>query len=206
MTNIQHSASSWSRLLEQIGSGSDPAVEELYESLRGIHFLLKRQMGPDRAEDAYHNLIINLVVDIKRGAIRKAECLPAYAMTIARRKVVQHIEEVVHERQNVDVDSAFWLTSAASENPEQVVLRSERKAIADRVLLSLSPRNREILIRFYLDGESEEEIRAAMDLTQTQFRLLKSRAKQRYAALVQERMRPTRRRQTQEALVPAFAV
>jgi RNA polymerase sigma-70 factor (ECF subfamily) len=206
MTNIQHSGSTWSRLMEQIGSGSDSAVEELYESLRGIHFLLKRQMGPDRAEDAYHNLIINLVVDIKRGAIRKAECLPAYAMTIARRKVVQHIGEVVQERQNVEVDSAFWLTSAASESPEQLVLRSERKDIAHRVLLCLTPRNREILIRFYLDGESEEVIRAAMDLTQTQFRLLKSRAKQRYAELVQGRMRPVHRKQSQEALMPAFAV
>ncbi len=44
-----------------------------------------------------------------------------------------------------------------------------------------------VLIRFNVKEESEAEIRLALDLTSNQFRLIKSRAKLRYAELVQQR-------------------
>jgi DNA-directed RNA polymerase specialized sigma24 family protein len=56
------------------------------------------------------------------------------------------------------------------------------------VLKALPPRMRETLIRFYLEGQSEEEIRAAMGMSHNQFRLIKSRAKVRYVELVQHSM------------------
>jgi DNA-directed RNA polymerase specialized sigma24 family protein len=87
----------------------------------------------------------------------------------------------------VVADSAV-LTCSASEDPEQLALRSEREAIAKRVFAALPARQRETLIRFYLDGESEEEIRKAMGMSPNQFRLLKSRAKSRYTELVQQAM------------------
>jgi DNA-directed RNA polymerase specialized sigma24 family protein len=57
-----------------------------------------------------------------------------------------------------------------------------------RVLRAMPVRQRETLIRFYLNGESEEEIRAAMGMTNNQFRLIKSRAKSKYAELVRQSM------------------
>jgi RNA polymerase sigma factor (sigma-70 family) len=174
-------------MVEQIAAGSEAAFEELYQSLKTIRLFFRRQIGPDRAEDAYHSLIIDLVGVIKKGSLREPEALPAYAMRIARGKVCSHIREAIRERQGLDADHIV-LTCAVSESPEQLVLRSERKAIAKRVLMALTVRQREALIRFYLDGESEEEIRAAMGMSYDQFRLLKSRAKLRYAELVQQSM------------------
>jgi DNA-directed RNA polymerase specialized sigma24 family protein len=52
-----------------------------------------------------------------------------------------------------------------------------------QVLRSISPRDREILTRFYLYEQTQEQICREMDLTETQFRLLKSRAKARFAEL-----------------------
>jgi RNA polymerase sigma factor (sigma-70 family) len=156
-------------MVEQIAAGSEAAIAELYMSLRTIRFFSERQIGRDRAEDAYHNLILDLVGAIKKGGLQRPEALPAYAMTIARRKLCVHIGEAVRERQDVAADSAV-LTCPASEDPEQLALRSEREAIATRVLTALPARQRETLIRFYLDGESEEEIRKAMGMSPNQFR------------------------------------
>ena len=47
------------------------------------------------------------------------------------------------------------------------------------LLGSLNDKERQILTRFYLHEQSKEQICREMDLTDTQFRLAKSRAKQR---------------------------
>lgn len=184
----QTSYQSWTSLAEDVAAGDESAVEELYRSLRGIiRGLIVVQIGPDRAEDVFHDVVIDLVVAIRHGAIKDPEVLPAYARTIARRKVIMVIEDLIKERQNSDVNQV-GLRCPASESPEHLVLRLERQQIAERVLLSLPERQRETLIRFYLHEESEEQIRTSMGLTYNQFRLIKSRAKLRYAELVQERI------------------
>ena len=62
-------------------------------------------------------------------------------------------------------------------------LVGERRGIARTVLNQLSDREREILQRFYVQEQSEEEIQKAMSLTPTQFRLAKWRAKARAATV-----------------------
>ena len=187
MTNAHAAVATWSPMVERIAAGSGSAFEELYLRLRSIRFFFGRQIGPDRAEDAYHNLILDLVGAIKKGGLRKPEALPAYAMTIARVKVYRYIQEAIRERRTMDASNVV-LACPASEDPEHLALRSEREAIATRVLRAMPARERETLVRFYLDGESEEEIRAAMGMTSNQFRLIKSRAKSKYAELVRQSM------------------
>jgi DNA-directed RNA polymerase specialized sigma24 family protein len=56
-----------------------------------------------------------------------------------------------------------------------------------RVLGGLSKRDRDVLTRFYLKEQSAEEICRDLNLTETQFRLIKSRAKARYGELGRRR-------------------
>lgn len=51
------------------------------------------------------------------------------------------------------------------------------------VLRELPARDREILTRFYLDRQTQEQICQDLNLTDMQFRLLKSRAKARFDEL-----------------------
>jgi DNA-directed RNA polymerase specialized sigma24 family protein len=59
--------------------------------------------------------------------------------------------------------------------------------LAMRVLTSLPWRDREVLMRFYLKEQSPRQICRDMGLTQTQFRLTKSRAKARFTELARAR-------------------
>ena len=183
MTSTQGSVSPWPRVVEQIRIGSESAVEDMYRSLRSIHFLFKRDIGLDRADDAYHNLIIVLVGAIKSGALRQAEALPAYAMTIARRMVSEDRRRVIRARQTPDLEDLVLI--APSQSPEQLAARSERAETVRRIFTTLPPLGQEILVRFYVNGESEEEIREAMGISHNRFRVIKSRTKLRYAELVQ---------------------
>ena len=51
----------------------------------------------------------------------------------------------------------------------------------EELLRACSRRDREILTRFYILEQTQQQICAEMDLNETQFRLLKSRAKQRFS-------------------------
>jgi RNA polymerase sigma factor (sigma-70 family) len=69
------------------------------------------------------------------------------------------------------------------ETPEERAISRQQAEIMETVLRSLSHRDREILTRFYLLEQSQEQICAQMNLTETQFRLLKSRAKARFGEM-----------------------
>jgi DNA-directed RNA polymerase specialized sigma24 family protein len=58
----------------------------------------------------------------------------------------------------------------------------------EQILQAIPRRDREILTRFYLKEQTQEEICEEMKLTETQFRLLKSRAKSRFGALGRRRL------------------
>jgi hypothetical protein len=57
-----------------------------------------------------------------------------------------------------------------------------------RVLKAVPKRDREVLVRFCLKEEDLSLIRREMELTETQFRLIKSRAKARFGELGRTRL------------------
>ena len=59
----------------------------------------------------------------------------------------------------------------------------QRLDIARRVMNGISRRDREILERFYVHEQPQEQICAEMSLSYNQFRLLKSRAKARFGEM-----------------------
>jgi DNA-directed RNA polymerase specialized sigma24 family protein len=76
----------------------------------------------------------------------------------------------------------------ARSNPEHRVIRRQFNEVARRILSAMREREREVLVRFYLEEQPAPEICRAMGLTETQFRLLKSRAKARFGSLCRSRL------------------
>jgi hypothetical protein len=66
---------------------------------------------------------------------------------------------------------------------------ARNKDFALHILKAIPSRDREVLIRFYVRGETAQNIKEAMDLTEAQFRLIKSRAKKEFAQLSQSQTR-----------------
>ena len=66
------------------------------------------------------------------------------------------------------------------DNPERSVIVRQREEMVRTVLKSVSRRDRDILNRFYVLEQSQEQICADMGLSYNQFRLLKSQAKARW--------------------------
>jgi RNA polymerase sigma-70 factor (ECF subfamily) len=116
-----------------------------------------------------------------------------YVRTVVRRQVAAQIEENVKcRRQQTELDLGLAVTDSGG-NPEVEAIRQQHHQIAMEVLESVSRRDREILMRFYLGEQSQEQICREMGLTETKFRLLKSRAKARFGELGRKRLTQHRR-------------
>jgi RNA polymerase sigma-70 factor (ECF subfamily) len=178
----------WTRLVESIRKGSPEGMEELYTLFgKGVRFFLWRQMGSQDLDDKVHDIFLIITQAIQRGELREPERLMGYVRTVLRRQVASYIDTAVQTRRNqVTLDPAMNV-SDRQLSPEREVIDRQNNEVAMRVLRSLPTRDREVLVRFYLDEQLPEQICRELKLTETQFRLIKSRAKARYGELGKRR-------------------
>jgi RNA polymerase sigma factor (sigma-70 family) len=179
----------WVDLVGRIQSCETDGMEELYALFsRGIRFYLCRQLGPQELDDKVHDTFLVVVQAIRRGELREPQRLMGFVRTIVRRQVAAHIDRVVHSRkEQTELDSSIRVADPRS-NPEEAAIFHQRNDLIHRVLGELSGRDREILTRFYLQEQGQDQICDEMSLSETQFRLLKSRAKARFGELGRKKL------------------
>jgi RNA polymerase sigma-70 factor (ECF subfamily) len=179
---------SWAPLVERIRLGDSSAVEELYNVFcKGVRFLLWRQLGQQDLDDRVHDIFLMVVQSIQRGEVREPERLMGYVRTVVRRQTAGYIEGAMsNRRRQVAIDVTVPIRDRAP-SPEHRAIEAQNSAVAMRVLKSLPERDREVLSRFYLLEQTPAQICAELAITETQFRLIKSRAKSRYSELARRR-------------------
>jgi RNA polymerase sigma-70 factor (ECF subfamily) len=180
----QQGERSWPELVESIQRGERGGMEELYRVFsRGVRFYLCRQLGPQDLDDRVHDTFLIVVQAICNGELREPERLMGFVRTVVRRQVAAQIDRSVQSRrEQAELDSSAAV-SDQRETPEEAAILRQHEQVAENVLRSVSGRDREILTRFYLMEQTQQEICDEMSLSETQFRLLKSRAKARFGEL-----------------------
>ena len=174
----------WSLLVTQIQQGSPSGLTELYNLFsRGIRFQFCRQLGPQDLDDRVHDAFLVIVQAIRAGELRDPERLLGFIRTVVRRHVAAHIDSRIQDRRDqVDLECGISVPDVRPD-PESRVISDQHLQFMRGVLDDLNAKDREVLVRFYLREQSQDEICEAMELSGTQFRLLKSRAKQRFSDL-----------------------
>jgi RNA polymerase sigma-70 factor (ECF subfamily) len=179
----------WAQLVAQIKAGEDAGLEYLYKQFsRGIRYYLCRHLGPEELDDRVHDTFLVVVQAIRKGDLREPERLMGFVRTIVRRQVAAYIDQAVQTRRDqADIECGVAVADGKGD-PEQQAIARQKKELMKSVLDSLSKRDRDILVRFYLNEEPQEKICEEMSLTETQFRLLKSRAKARFGEIGKKKL------------------
>ena len=182
-------AAEWAELVDSIRAGDQNAMSQLYTTFgRGVRYYLSRQLGPQELDDKVHDTFLVVLGAIQRGELREPERLMGFVRTVVRRLVATHIDHMVEERRDrTSLDDGYARADERSD-PEKDAEHREQVEIMSQVLHAISGRDREILTRFYLYEQPQQQICREMGLNDTQFRLLKSRAKQRFAELGKRRL------------------
>jgi RNA polymerase sigma factor (sigma-70 family) len=175
----------WAALVTRIRDGDSEAMAELYTVFaKGIRYFLLRNLGPEDLDDKVHDCFVIVAQAIRNGDLREPERLMGYVRTVVKRQIAASIDVAVQQRRNrVEFEDSMFYVSDWRENPERTVIAQQRAEIARKVLNGVSRRDRDILNRFYVLEQSQEQICADMGLSYNQFRLLKSRAKARFGEL-----------------------
>jgi RNA polymerase sigma-70 factor, ECF subfamily len=176
-------------LVRRVRAGDPSGMLDLYECISsGLRPYLARQLRPQDYRDKIHSIFVDVVVAIQHGQLREPERLMGFARTIARRKVSLYIDAAASERRNhVEIGSLFGIASPRA-TPEQEMVSQEQRELVRLTLARLTEREAEILSRFYLQEQTEMQIRSEMALTHTQYRLLKWRSKARFEQLSRKQM------------------
>lgn len=168
--------SGWAEVVKGITNGDDRAVEQLYPALADtVRFTLSRAGHPEWVEDSVHEVLIVVLQAIRSGVLRDPERLMGFVHRVAQRHCVARIRQAILSRR-LFAPSEFEPRAPHSDSPDSSVTGSDRSRVVTRVLRRLSGRDREILERFYLREQPRAQICDEMHLTDTQFRLFKSRA------------------------------
>jgi RNA polymerase sigma factor (sigma-70 family) len=181
------------RLAERITAGETEAEAELCEvfqqRLRKLLTLMlfrHRVPQPDLvAAELAQEVLMRAVRRIRAGALQKSGSLAAFLQGIGGHVVREHVgKEKLPLR--VALEDAGPASDPAA-GPEARAIESENARLARRLLGNLRPRDREVLNRFYLKGQSKDEICADLGLNGGQFDQIKSRALRRANQLVNRR-------------------
>lgn len=176
---------SFAEVVGNVRSGHPDGLDQLYRVFRILSGSLRRQVGYQDFEDRMHDMFIVVVEAIRDGRLREASALPSYIHGVARLSLCSHIGvRTRHERLSGSL--RHWVTlRQPGETPEDALLLREQRTLALRAIGTLAEVDREILLRFYMQGKSREQVQKELGLTDTQFRLRKTRAKQRAVRLME---------------------
>lgn len=171
-----NSCARWAGLVRKISSGDEQAIEELYAILSGfVRLTLAQAIGQQSLDDAVHEILLIVLKAILTGELRDPARLMGFVKTVARRHALAHIRSAAFRRRRF-APGVEHLFAPLDDSPDTRLNRFERLERARKALRRLDARDREILERFYLAGEPRQQICEEMQLSETQFRLRKSRA------------------------------
>lgn len=178
-------------LVEMIRIGHPAGLEQLYAMARNFTFFIMRQLGNDDLQDKVHDIFVTAATAITAGKLRDSERLTPFLTTLTRFYTYGQIDRrVVRRKYMAPLEHAN--VPDRTINLEHSVYRKQKMRIVQEILRSMPRRDRDVLERFYVLEQSKEEICREMNLTPTQFRLLKSKAKSTFAKLGQRKLKASK--------------
>jgi len=173
----QNNSEQWVALVKRITSGDARGVEQFYSLLSdAVRGSLAHAVGSASAEDALHEVLVIVLEAILSGGLRDPRRLIGFVRTVAQRQAIAHIRSAAAARRRFVAMDISQAHASRSDSPDNRIALDERLRRVENVLSKLTGRDREILERFYLREQTREQICGEMRLTETQFRLFKSRA------------------------------
>jgi RNA polymerase sigma-70 factor, ECF subfamily len=168
----------WREVVSQIQAGNPAGEQTLYAYLHTTprSLIAGRLSDKSSIDDVLHNAYLHVRQALAKGDVEDPEAL---MNVVVRRRAWEHNEMRHRDRVRLEDVPSIVLTDGI--NPEQAFERHQQREMVEQVLQKLSSKEREILTRFYIQEQGAEQIQQEMGLSETQFRLTKSRAKAKVA-------------------------
>jgi RNA polymerase sigma-70 factor (ECF subfamily) len=149
---------------------------------RGVRALVRRRCRPcdPISEDLAQDVLARVLERLRAGAIQDAAALPAYLQAA----IAYTTSAEYRSRRPREPESALEELSSSDSPVEQ--LSTQQLGIVLRELLAQLPvaRDREILVRFYLEEEDKDAICRRLGIDASHFHRVVFRARERFRHLL----------------------
>jgi RNA polymerase sigma-70 factor (ECF subfamily) len=182
-------------LVRRIAAGEAAAEAELVERCGGVLRFLARRFTRSEAdaEDLYQETLILAIEKIRHREVREPERLAGFL-----RALVKNLSTQQYRRRSYEAEKpSGHLADVADIEDERLpsplggLLHRERTDLTHRLLAELNvPRDRDVLLRYYIAEDSSARICADLEIDEDHFYRVLSRARQRYRRLWEEQARP----------------
>jgi RNA polymerase sigma-70 factor (ECF subfamily) len=167
---------------------SDPVsrLSAIYRDYPGLRALiLRRVRDPEVAADILQDAAVTTLEKLRRGEIAHPENVGGFLYRVALNHLRNHRRK---DRSAVSSAEGLEDLQGASEDPDwECVGRPQWAAVARRVLDEMpTARDRELLMRFYLNDEDKEQICRALQLSHEHFNRVIFRARNRFRELLEQ--------------------
>jgi RNA polymerase sigma-70 factor, ECF subfamily len=163
-------------------SDIDALIGRDYVGLRALIF--RRTGDPQIAADLLNDAICTALEKYRDGQIAKPEQITGYVFQVAMNHLRNH-RRSVGERPERRADAKL-IDTLTDDEPDDLDIDSGIVDKVIRIIRSMeSPRDRTVLVRFYLDEEEKDVICRDLQLTPAQFASVLHRARQRLKDLIE---------------------
>jgi RNA polymerase sigma-70 factor, ECF subfamily len=174
--------------VETVGTTVNSAdIEALFEHYAGLRALILRQVrDPELAADLLQDAAVTTLTKLRRGEIDRPEQIGGYIYRVALNHLRNYRRK---DRSAMQVsDGLEDIPGPNLDDAVDTLRRDQWSKAAARVLAELPvTRDREILVRYYLDEEDRDSICAALHLTEEHFHRVIFRARVRFRTLLENR-------------------
>ncbi|GAB2190945.1 RNA polymerase sigma factor [Sessilibacter sp. MAH4] len=171
-------------LVHEIRSGNLLAEHEMITRFaRGLNLMLQRKCAPDIAADVSQETWRIVIEKVRNGELRQPDRLAAFIHQIARNQTVMYFRK--HGDSTEDPEELDLV--APNSSPEEAFESARLRQYVREIIGSLeTPRDREILTRYYVEEEDKELICQELQLTSQHFNRVIYRAKTRMRAYIEK--------------------
>jgi RNA polymerase sigma-70 factor (ECF subfamily) len=160
------------------------AVYRDYPGLRAL--IMRRVRDPQLAADILQDAAVTTLEKLRAGEIAQPSCIGGYLYRVA----LNHLRNF-RRKDRTAVSSSDDLESIPDRDQDPAIAAIDRTRwshAARRMLEELpTARDRDLLVRFYLNDESKEDISASLGLTDEHFNRVIFRARNRFRELLERR-------------------
>jgi RNA polymerase sigma-70 factor (ECF subfamily) len=187
MDSTQGSDPTPAELVARIRAGDRAAETILVEKYQRplLEILRHRTADPELAQDLLQDTLTIIIQRLRGEGLEDPEKLVAFMHRTARNLVIAHFRK--ESRRNTQLDTE---TVEIQRDPRagqlETLLAEERGRMVRKLLDELpTPRDREVLLRFYVRGHEKAQVCQLLGLNSGQFDRVISRARKRFRELVE---------------------
>ena len=170
-------------LVERIRRGDSAAEQTLVERYsRGLLLVLRHATTDYQlAEDVHQDAFVVLIDRLRKDGLDDPSKLNAFLHGVARRLLLNHQRKGVRRATVADTERVER-TALSAPDPTDALLRRQAIALVRAAIKELSPRDRDVVVRFYLQDEDRDRICQEHGISEKHFYRVLCRARQRLRA------------------------